>query len=88
MAVDKVRIKKYQSSKVQKWCAALQIPESRFVEDSINFYVRFLEDGQTPVIPPFSSASVTTEQIEVDDNESLIDDTENDFENHTGGIDL
>ncbi len=49
MVADKIRIKKYQQSKVEQWCKALDIPESRFVEDAINLYVRHLE-GKSPII--------------------------------------
>ncbi len=49
MVADKIRIKKYQQSKVEQWCNALDIPESRFIEDAINFYMRHLE-GKSPVV--------------------------------------
>ncbi len=50
MTADKIRIKKYQKLKVQEWCEALELTESRFVEDAIGFYLRFLE-GKYPVVP-------------------------------------
>ena len=50
MVADKVRIKKSQKPKVQQWCEALEITESRFVEDAIGFYLRYLE-GKYPVVP-------------------------------------
>lgn len=48
MTVDKVRIKKYQQSKVEQWSQALDIPVTKFIEDAINFYTRYL-DGKQPV---------------------------------------
>lgn len=53
MAADKIRIKKYQKPKVQEWCEALNLSESRFVEDAIGFYLRFLE-GKHPIVPAIS----------------------------------
>ena len=40
---DKVRIKKYQQPKVKQWSNALEVPETRFVEDAVNFYLQHLE---------------------------------------------
>ncbi|MEA5504418.1 hypothetical protein VB735_15100 [Halotia wernerae UHCC 0503] len=51
MVSDKIRIKKYQHHKVEQWCEALGIPDSRFVEDAINFYLQYLE-GKQPTAPP------------------------------------
>ncbi|MUG99822.1 hypothetical protein F7734_49145 [Scytonema sp. UIC 10036] len=48
MAIDKIRIKKYQQSKVEQWSQALDIPVTKFIEDAINFYTRYL-DGKQPV---------------------------------------
>ena len=52
--VDKVRIKKYQQPKVKQWSQALEIPESRFVEDAITFYIRHLEGKQQIDINPIT----------------------------------
>jgi len=41
--VDKVRIKKNQQPKVNQWSAALDVTVSRFVEDALTFYIRYLE---------------------------------------------
>ena len=38
--VDKVRIKKYQQTEVKQWSNALEGPETRFVEDAVNFYLK------------------------------------------------
>ncbi|MGH8001974.1 MAG: hypothetical protein ACREPR_21735 [Brasilonema sp.] len=60
MTADKIRIKKYQKLKVQQWCEALLVSESRFVEDAIGFYMRYLE-GKHPVTPTLPVA--TTESL-------------------------
>ncbi|KAB8333578.1 hypothetical protein SD80_012725 [Scytonema tolypothrichoides VB-61278] len=60
MTADKIRIKKYQKLKVQQWCEALLVSESRFVEDAIGFYLRYLE-GKHPVTPILPLA--TTESL-------------------------
>ena len=81
MVADKIRIKKHQKPKVQQWCEALEITESRFVEDAITFYLRYLE-GKYPVVPinpvisPVISqkivpSTVQTTPIETDDPEEF-----------------
>ncbi|MBP5971520.1 hypothetical protein HW132_01900 [Brasilonema sp. CT11] len=56
MTADKIRIKKYQKPKVQQWCEALLVSESRFVEDAIGFYLRYLE-GNYSVVPEISTTA-------------------------------
>lgn len=46
MTVDKVRIKKYQQSKVEQWSQALDIPVAKLIEDAIGFYLRYLDGKQ------------------------------------------
>ena len=81
--VDKVRIKKRQQARVEQWSKSLEIPESRFVEDAIDFYLRHL-DGKLQLIddstPVTSIKAVTETDIEDDDTDSL--------DNFTGGIEL
>lgn len=81
--VDRVRIKKYLQPKVDSWAKALGIPESKFVEEAINSYIRLLEGTQTGFLGTDVSTKQSTEQsvVGVDEN---IDDPE-DF---TGGIEL
>jgi hypothetical protein len=79
MVADKIRIKKSQKPKVEQWCEALEITESRFVEDAIAFYLRYLE-GKYPVVPinpvvnqesvPISTQKIAT-PIESDDPEEF-----------------
>ena len=82
--VDKVRIKKYQQTKVKQWSNALEVPETRFVEDAVNFYLKHLEGKlqldltPTPVSHP--TAPVKIEPEIADDDDSLDD--------FTGGIEL
>jgi hypothetical protein len=79
--VEKVRLKKSQQPKIQQWCTALEISESRFVEDAIAFYLRMLE-GKQPV------TNVTVESIQlVNVGIETIEDIENP-EDYDGGIDL
>ncbi|MBW4596848.1 MAG: hypothetical protein KME46_29135 [Brasilonema angustatum HA4187-MV1] len=56
MTADKIRIKKYQKLKVQQWCESLEITESRFVEDAIGFYLRYLE-GKYPILPTLAATA-------------------------------
>lgn len=49
--IEKVRIKKHQQPKIEQWCKALEVSESRFVEDAITFYLRHLE-GKQQIINP------------------------------------
>jgi hypothetical protein len=64
MVADKIRIKKHQKPKVEQWCEALEITESRFVEDAIGFYLRYLE-GKYPVVPinPVISPVISREVV-------------------------
>ena len=84
--VDKVRIKKYQQTKVKQWSNALEVPETRFVEDAVNFYLKHLEgklqlvDDSTPVTPYKAVIEPNTADDSNDDDDSL--------EDFTGGIEL
>ncbi|MEL6162745.1 MAG: hypothetical protein AAFR37_02920 [Cyanobacteria bacterium J06628_3] len=84
--VDKVRIKKYQQTKVKQWSNALEVPETRFVEDAVNFYLKHLEGKlqldltPTPVSQPTTPPEVEPETDDEDDDDSLDD--------FTGGIEL
>ncbi len=84
--VDKVRIKKYQQPKVKQWSDALEVPETRFVEDAVNFYLKHLEGklqlDLTPTVIAQPTASVKIKP-EIDDGDA--DDSLDDF---TGGIEL
>ncbi len=80
--VDKVRIKKYQQPKVKQWSQALEIPESRFVEDAVTFYIRYLEGKQQIDI-----TSITPVPVMEESQEQLGEDIE-DLEEFTGGIEL
>lgn len=79
--VDKVRIKKYQQPKVKQWSQALEIPESRFVEDAVTFYIRYLEGKQQIDI-----TSITVNPAP-ETQEQLGEDIEN-LDDFTGGIEL
>ncbi|MGB6301967.1 MAG: hypothetical protein WBF90_38155 [Rivularia sp. (in: cyanobacteria)] len=79
--VDKVRIKKYQQPKVKQWSQALEIPESRFVEDAVTFYIRYLEGKQQETINPITVNPTPEAQ------EQLGEDIEN-LEEFTGSIEL
>ncbi|NJO62524.1 MAG: hypothetical protein HC836_31140 [Richelia sp. RM2_1_2] len=86
--VDKVRIKKYQQSKVKQWSEALEVPETRFIEDAVNFYLRHL-DGKLQLdnptkIPIILEPTINTLIVPEDDD---IEDDDN-LENFTGGIEL
>lgn len=88
MVADKIRIKKYQKPKVQEWCEVLNLSESRFVEDAIGFYVRFLE-GKHPVVPTISmttTASLNGYQQPTEVKPVVIE--TDDPEEFDGGIDL
>ncbi|MBE9038119.1 hypothetical protein [aff. Roholtiella sp. LEGE 12411] len=74
MVADKIRIKKYQHQRVDQWCEVLGIPDSRFVEDAINFYLQYLEGKQPTALPvmqylPLSSNPFqeTVEPIDTED---------------------
>ena len=84
--VDKVRIKKYQQPKVKQWSKALEIPESRFVEDAISFYIRYLEGKQQIDINPIT-VNPTPVPVMEESQEQLGEDIEN-LEEFTGGIEL
>ncbi|MBW4635944.1 MAG: hypothetical protein KME30_29905 [Iphinoe sp. HA4291-MV1] len=88
MTVEKVRIKKYQQPKVQEWCEALLLTESRFVEDAIAFYLRFLE-GKYPVVPitPVATTASLNGRIESVEVKSVVIESD-DPEEFDGGIDL
>lgn len=79
--VDKVRIKKFQQPKVKQWSKALEIPESRFVEDAVTFYIRYLEGKQQIDINPITVNPTPETQ------EQLGEDIEN-LDDFTGGIEL
>jgi hypothetical protein len=66
MVADKIRIKKHQKPKVEQWCEALEITESRFVEDAIAFYLQYLE-GKYPVVPvnPVISPVISQENVPI-----------------------
>ena len=80
---DIVRIIMRQLALGDQWSISLEIPESRFVEDAIDFYLRHL-DGKLQLIddstPVTSIKAVTETDIEDDDTDSL--------DNFTGGIEL
>ncbi|MEC4813775.1 MAG: hypothetical protein SAK29_10975 [Scytonema sp. PMC 1069.18] len=86
MKVDKVRIKKYQQSKVEQWSQALDIPVAKFIEDAIGFYLRYLE-GKQPVVTTVESVSqVNLNEIKQPQEAIVIDvDNPDDFD---GGIEL
>jgi hypothetical protein len=85
MAIDKIRIKKYQQSKVEEWSQALDIPITKFVEDAINFYTRYL-DGKQPVtiVEPVSQVNHNEQKEPV---EAIVIDVE-EPEDFDGGIEL
>ena len=89
MVADKIRIKKNQKPKVEQWCEALEITESRFVEDAIAFYLRYLE-GKYPVVPinPVVSPVISQEVVPVlpQPTSTLIE--TDDPEEFDGGIEL
>jgi hypothetical protein len=81
--VDKVRLKKAQQPRIEQWCKALEITESRFVEDAIAFYLRNLEGKSQGIniIPDF----VPVQNIEI--LQDSIEDIENP-EDYDGGLEL
>ncbi len=93
---DKIRIKKYQHQKVEQWCEVLGIPDSRFVEDAINFYLQYLE-GRQPTAPPViqflssdpSTAPPVIQFLSSDPSQETVEpiDTE-DPDEYQGGISL
>uniref|UniRef100_A0A0C1MVM8 Uncharacterized protein n=1 Tax=Tolypothrix bouteillei VB521301 TaxID=1479485 RepID=A0A0C1MVM8_9CYAN len=88
MAIDKIRIKKYQQSKVEQWSQALDIPVTKFIEDAINFYTRYLDGKQlvTTVEPVTAIEPVNQIEQKQPEEVTLIDvDEPDDFD---GGIEL
>lgn len=87
MVAEKIRIKKYQQPKVELWCQALEINESRFVEDAITFYVRYLEGKHpvTPTIPIVNQTGKTYEPITQQATPVIDSDDPDEFD---GGLDL
>ena len=79
--IEKVRLKKHQKPKIEEWCKALEITESRFVEDAITFYLRQLE-GKTAITPIAFSVPISEHA-----NLVPVVMTE-DVEDFDGGIDL
>jgi hypothetical protein len=84
--VDKVRIKKYQQPKVKQWSDALEVPESRFVEDAVNFYLRHLEGKLQQDIIPVTATEITPPTTVV--NTDVADDEDDSLDDFTGGIEL
>lgn len=80
---DKIRIKKYQQSKVEEWSNALDIPVTRFVEDAIGFYLRYLE-GKQPIVTTVKPIPLIVENQSVEAITIEVDNPE-DFD---GGIEL
>lgn len=77
-----MRIKKHQQAKIEQWSKALDITESRFVEDAVTFYLRYLEGKQvaTPLlgtVPDIKQETSNSTDIEVDN-----------LDDFDGGIDL
>jgi len=72
MTAEKIRIRKYQQLKIDKWCDALEIPNARFVEDAINFYLRHL-DGKAPMLSLTSSSPIQNSEVKtiIDESNSL-----------------
>jgi hypothetical protein len=89
MVADKVRIKKSQKPKVEQWCEALEITQSRFVEDAIAFYLRYLE-GKYPVVPinPVVSSMVFQEVVPVTVQTIPTPIETDDPEDYDGGLEL
>lgn len=79
---DKIRIKKYQQPKVKQWAEILEIPEPKFLEDAINFYLRFLE-GKPQNIQNLE-AQIINPQSKMNNDAQTIED----LDNFTGGIEL
>jgi hypothetical protein len=80
--VEKVRLKKSQQPRIEQWCKSLEITESRFVEDAITFYLRYLEGKQ-----PIASSLTFTPLSIIEPVQDSIEDVENE-EDYDGGIDL
>lgn len=89
MVADKIRIRKHQKSKVEQWCEALEITESRFVEDAIAFYLRYLE-GKYPVVPtnPVISPVISQEVVPITPSTASTTIETDDPEEFDGGIEL
>jgi hypothetical protein len=89
MVADKIRIKKHQKSKVEQWCEALEITESRFVEDAIAFYLRYLE-GKYPVVPtiPVVNQVVSQEFVPITVQTTPVPIESDDPEEFDGGLEL
>lgn len=81
MAADKIRIKKYQQPKVAYWAKVLEIPEPKFLEDAINFYLRSLALKEQ--VKCFPTQILIQEEEEVEDIENI-----GNPELFTGGIEL
>jgi hypothetical protein len=86
MVSDKVRLKKALHPKIEQWCKALEITESRLVEDALVFYFRNLEGKpqinvaqQNYDIPPSTPQLQTKPVVEIDDD---------DPDNYDGGLEL
>jgi hypothetical protein len=86
MTVDKVRIKKYQQSKVEQWSQALDIPVAKFIEDAIGFYLRYL-DGKQPVVTTIESVSQVNHNEQKQSVETTVIDVD-EPEDFDGGIEL
>ncbi|MUG99778.1 hypothetical protein F7734_48905 [Scytonema sp. UIC 10036] len=86
MTVDKVRIKKYQQSKVEQWSQALDIPVAKFIEDAIGFYLRYLE-GKQPVVTTVESVNLVNQNEQKQPVEVTVVDVE-EPEDFDGGIEL
>ena len=89
MVADKIRIKKSQKPKVEQWSTALEITQSRFVEDAIAFYLRYLE-GKYPVVPinPVVSSMVSQEIVPVTVQTIPTPIETDDPEDYDGGLEL
>ena len=87
MVADKIRIKKSQKPKVEQWCGALEITESRFVEDAITFYLRFLE-GKYPSVPIISTISPALPQQTISAIQPSPVPMSDDPEEFDGGLEL
>jgi hypothetical protein len=89
MVADKVRIKKSQKPKVEQWCEALEITESRFVEDAITFYLRYLE-GKYPVVPinPVVTPVISHESVPIAPLATSTPIETDDPEEFDGGLEL
>ncbi|MFL9458392.1 hypothetical protein AB0756_39730 [Tolypothrix campylonemoides VB511288_2] len=94
MAIDKIRIKKYQQPKIEQWSQALDIPVTKFIEDAINFYTRYL-DGKQPVttVEPMTAIEPVSQvsQVGLSEQKPLIETTVIDVEepeDFDGGIEL